>query len=112
MYQPHQPIDQSIREHSGLVFSYIHAIRQKNNAVDIEDLIQAGHIGLWQAILRYDPEHNVQFSTYASVWIRKNVLKWIYDNDHLIRIPDDYRKEKWHEISRLELFLKLLLSLN
>ena len=37
---------------------------------DVEDLIQEGMIGLYKAIINFDPKKNVSFKTFASTCIR------------------------------------------
>jgi hypothetical protein len=52
-----------MKEHDGLV----HAVVRQQVLGDLpyEEAIQAGRIGLWRAILGYDPERGYAFSTYA-----------------------------------------------
>ena len=52
----------------------------------LADLIQEGHLGLMEAIRRFDPHRGVSFSTYASFWIRAMILKHIRDNCRLVRV--------------------------
>ena len=47
--------------------------RQCPGRVDYVDLIQEGRIGLWLAILRYEPERGYAFSSYAGKAIRNRV---------------------------------------
>src|SRR2546430_6286843 len=49
------------------------AIRVPNN-VEIRDLINAGVLGLLDAIEKFEPERNVKFKTYAEVRIRGAIL--------------------------------------
>src|SRR5881409_942462 len=49
------------------------AIRVPNN-VEIRDLINAGVLGLMDAIEKFEPERNVKFKTYAEVRIRGAIL--------------------------------------
>ncbi len=42
--------------------------------VDVEDLAQAGMVGLMEAAGRYDPESNVAFTTYAYTRIRGSIV--------------------------------------
>ncbi len=37
--------------------------------IDIEDIVQLGLIGIWDAIKRYDPKRGGSFSTVAYNWI-------------------------------------------
>jgi len=61
-----------IRRHEGLVHVVLR--RQARGGVGYEELLQAGRIGLWQAVLHFDPHRGVAFSTYAGVAIER----WIW----------------------------------
>ena len=52
-----------MEEHDGLV----HAVVRRQVLADLPyaEAVQAGRIGLWRAILRYDPDRGFAFSTYA-----------------------------------------------
>ena len=56
------------------------AIRVPNN-VEIRDLINAGVLGLMDAIEKFEPERNVKFKTYAEVRIRGAILDSLRDLD-------------------------------
>ena len=64
-------------EHRGLVYKvaqhYLKVCRY-DRAIDIEDLAQAGYIGLMQAIQTYD-ENKGAFSTWAAVYIKLEMRK-------------------------------------
>lgn len=53
-------------------YSYTH--------IPFEDLVQEGTIGLWEAWKRFDPDRDVKFSTYATYWIKKQILG-LLDNE-------------------------------
>jgi RNA polymerase sigma factor (sigma-70 family) len=50
-------------EHDGLVQAVVR--RQVLGDLPFAEALQAGRIGLWRAILGYDPQRGVAFSTYA-----------------------------------------------
>lgn len=52
-----------MRAHDGLVQAAVR--RQVTGDAPFAELLQAGRIGLWQAILKYDPHREVRFATYA-----------------------------------------------
>jgi len=56
------------------------AIRVPNN-VEIRDLINAGVLGLMDAIEKFEPERNVKFKTYAEVRICGAILDSLRDLD-------------------------------
>ena len=44
----------------------------------IEDLISAGYEGLTKAACNYDPHNGAKFTTYSSMWIKKEMFKEMY----------------------------------
>lgn len=62
-----------VRRHEGLVHTVLR--RQARGGVEYAELLQAGRIGLWQAILHFDPHRGVAFSTYAGVAIERRIWR-------------------------------------
>lgn len=60
-----------------------------SGAVSLEDLLQAGCIGLSRAVDKYDYEAGYKFSTYAYWWCRQSLLSAIKSTASSIRIPSD-----------------------
>lgn len=54
-------------------------------SVDVDDLIQAGMIGLLDAVSRYEEVHGAQFETYAMQRIRGAMLDELRNNDWMPR---------------------------
>jgi RNA polymerase sigma factor (sigma-70 family) len=50
-----------------------------------------------QAALRFDPDRNVKFVTYADWWIRKSILKTIQEQAGPVRFPR-YRLEQLRDL--------------
>jgi RNA polymerase sigma factor (sigma-70 family) len=61
----------ALAAHAGLVRWVVR--RQWRGALPVEDAVQAGRIGLWQALRRYDPTRGTRLSTYAVPAIRHAV---------------------------------------
>ncbi len=61
------------------------AIHLPQNAVEIDDLVNAGIVGLIHAIERYDPARNTKFMTYAAFRIKGAVLSELRSQDFLSR---------------------------
>ncbi|MDE3012414.1 MAG: RNA polymerase sigma factor FliA [Pseudomonadota bacterium] len=88
MYKANGKVDQEaiLKEHAPLVRRIAHhMIAKLPPSVDIEDLVQAGMIGLLDAINRYEEEQGAQFSTYAAQRIRGAMLDELRENDWLPR---------------------------
>lgn len=58
-----------------------------NRGLDIEDLIQEGFIGLQKALMKYDPNKEAAFSTYAVLWIKQSIRRALADKSRTIRVP-------------------------
>lgn len=56
-------LNQLMAQHEGLVQANVR--RQWPGQASFEERVQAGRIGLWRAILGYDPQRGLAFSTYA-----------------------------------------------
>ena len=66
-----ESLEQLMRAHEGLVH---HVVRQQwRGCLGYEEAVHAGRIGLWRAILGFDPERGNAFSSYASVAIARHV---------------------------------------
>lgn len=56
-------------------------IRKKHNTLDYDDLIQAGNMGLMDAISKFKTDAGASFKTYASIRIRGSILDEINSMD-------------------------------
>lgn len=83
-----------LAEHATLVKRLAHQMRAKlPPSVEVDDLIQAGMIGLLDAINRYEETHGAQFETYAVQRIRGAMLDELRNSDWLPRgIRQNMRK--------------------
>jgi len=55
------------------------------------DLLQEGHLGLFDAIDGFKPELGFKFSTYATWWIRQSVNSYLLDEEPILHIPSHIR---------------------
>ena len=51
------------------------------------DLIQEGNLGLIRAASKFNFEKDVKFSTYATIWIKNFITRYIHNKGKLISIP-------------------------
>ena len=92
-------VESLLREHNGLVWLMVS--RQWSGKAYYADLFQEGRIGLWQAILHYDPRRGIAFSSYACVVIRNQV--WA-------AVRHSLKAEGWLEYERAGDSLEVLLA--
>lgn len=85
MYASTQPAIKSndlVEQHASLVKRIgCHLINRLPASVQLEDLIQAGMIGLLEASRNYDETQGASFETYAGIRIRGSMLDEIRKND-------------------------------
>ncbi|BBP01138.1 RNA polymerase sigma factor FliA [Sulfuriferula nivalis] len=78
--------NQLLKEHAPLVKRLAYQLRAKlPSSVEVDDLIQAGMIGLLDAVNRYEESHGAQFETYAVQRIRGAMLDELRSTDWLPR---------------------------
>lgn len=83
--RPCQRSEQLSLDNLGLVVSI--ARRYWFDGVDLDDLIQAGNIGLLRAAASYDSRHGLAPSTWLSFGIRQAMLDHLAGNQHVVTLP-------------------------
>jgi len=73
-----------IESHARLVVRI--ASRYRASGVPLGDLVQEGNIGLLEAAVRFDPERNTRFSTYATWWIVRMIRNYLMRNASIVRV--------------------------
>jgi RNA polymerase sigma factor (sigma-70 family) len=69
-------VEALLKRHERLVHSVLR--RQWRGNVAYADLLQEGRIGLWQAIMHYDPQRGNAFSTYAWYAIARRMWRAVH----------------------------------
>jgi RNA polymerase sigma factor for flagellar operon FliA len=78
--------DHLLEQHMPLVKRLAHHMKAKlPPSVEVDDLVQAGMMGLLDAINRYEETHGAQFETYAVLRIRGAMLDELRSNDWMPR---------------------------
>jgi len=78
--------EETIARYQNLAFGI--ARKYRNKGVDWDDLKQESLIGLLKAVEKYEPDKGTSFATYASYWIRKQVLGAIESNGEKLQQID------------------------
>ena len=76
--------EQLIRSNIKYIYSEAKKLNSKNVLED--DLVMAGIQGLLEAIPKFDISSNNRFMTFASFWIRKELLECIHKNSSQLKI--------------------------
>ena len=93
-----------IKSYSKLVIAF--SMKFKNYGLPISDLVQEGHIGLMQAMAKFEPKRDIRFSTYASWWIRSAIQDYVLKNWSIVRTGTTAsQKSLFFSLRRLKLEL-------
>lgn len=99
--------EQLIQRHSRLVYAL--ANRFVGRGELLEDLIQIGMLGLIQAVDRFDPSRDTQFSTFAVPTIVGEIKRHLRDKTWHVKVPR-WLQERSQEARKAR--LHLLVDLN
>lgn len=72
---------------SNLRFVLSVAKMYSRDEVVIDELIQAGNIGLLEAAEKFDPSRGFKFISFAVWYIRKEMIEHLANNSRLVRLP-------------------------
>ena len=88
-------IEANLRWVAKIAKGYLYRCEGKIPRVDYNDVVQAGNIGLFWAVRRFDPATGFRFSTFSTSWIMLSIRQ-VFENTNTVRIPADitgkYRK--------------------
>ena len=112
-----------IAKNQGLVYSIANKYYEKckyRNSVDLEDFVSEGNLGLIRCIEKFDLKLDLEFSTYAIVWIKQKCQRLVESNLLTVGLPvhvyqdcmrfityKDELKQQNPDISDEEVFYKL-----
>ena len=97
--------DAFILENMGLVRMVANrysGLVKNNPALDMDDLISAGTIGLIKACDDFDPSFGTKFSTYAVHMVHGTILRYLQNSIDLIKFSRGVKDDHW-AIKRLGL---------
>ncbi len=98
-----QCVDAALKQHRPLVVWLVSQLLGKLSAnVETDDLIQAGMIGLSDALARFDPAHGAQLQTFAVPRIKGAILDELRRGDWLSKRDRSHHRSVESAVSRLE----------
>lgn len=68
--------------------------RYSTPAVDFEELLQVGYLGLVLAIERFDVDRGIDFGSYAVPTVQGEIRRWFRDKRRWIRLPRKLQETK------------------
>ena len=63
------------------------ARRFTGRGIEFDDIYQCASIGLFNALMRYNPEKSIRFATYATPTIIGEIKRLFRDKGHFIKVP-------------------------
>jgi RNA polymerase sigma factor (sigma-70 family) len=76
-----------VRHNQLFVLSLAKRYQTQEGTLTLGDLVQAGNVGLLEAVDEYDAEKNTKFITYAVWWIRKHMMEELGLAESLVSRP-------------------------
>ena len=94
-----EPLREVILKNSSLIYS----IANKFGNNDIDDLFQAGCIGMMEAYKNFDDSRGVKFTTFAYPYILGRISEYVREN-HTVRLSRDMMRSK-RKIDKAKMYL-------
>ena len=87
-----------VENNIGLVGSTLRKVRTLSSSeYDKDDLLQEGKIGLTYAVDMFDVRSGSKFSTYATIWIRQRITRFVESNVSALHVPVYVVRSSWRD---------------
>src|SRR5207244_13368364 len=70
------------------------AMGYRGYGLPVSEIVAEGHVGLMQAVDRFEPEKGFRFATYAMWWIRASIHDYILRSWSLVKIGTTANQKK------------------
>ena len=99
----HKLVTSHLRLGAGIAMNY------RGYGLPITDLISEGHVGLMQAVTRFDPDRGFRLVSYAMWWIRASIQEYILHSWSLVKIGTTAAQKKlFFNLRRLKVQLQAI----
>ena len=79
-------LDKLVLSNMRIVSKEAFSIRKKNPRMPYDDLVQEGIAGILKAADMFDEEHDVNFLTYAMLWVKANMRSYVLSYKSVVKI--------------------------
>ena len=94
-----EPLKEVILENSNLIYS----IARKFGDNDLDDLFQAGCIGMMEAYKKFDSSRGVKFTTFAYPYVLGRISEYVREN-HAVKLSKDMNRAR-KQIDKARVYL-------
>ena len=77
-----------LKDYENFIYKTARSFYMRNGHVELDDLVQAGWLGLLEAYNKYDESYQNKFLTYASFYVTKHIREVIHKNN-VVEFPRD-----------------------
>ena len=85
------------------------AMDYRGYGLPVSELISEGHVGIMQAVSRFDPDRGFRLTTYAVWWIRAAIQEYILHSWSLVKIGTTTAQKKlFFNLRRLKIQLQAI----
>lgn len=88
-----EALDKLIKHNLKIVVTI--ANKNRGRGIKVDDLIQQGNLGLYEAALKFDPDQNVRFATFAGTRVLKSINSLIDNAGRIVRIPVNQEYQRY-----------------
>lgn len=68
------------------------AKKYRRSGIPLDELIAVGNTGLIQAVEKFDLDKGCKLSTYATIWIKQRLNRYLIEQNKNIRLPEHLHK--------------------
>ena len=77
-----------LKDYENFIYKTARSYHRRNAYLELDDLVQAGWLGLLEAYNKFDESYKNKFLTYASFYVNKHIQEVIHKNN-VIEFPRD-----------------------